>query len=151
MTPVHLGINWNKSVASHRGRSTAGQNIHLHNRQVNGFIYLRSSEVTAVVWWYSKPYQTQTYLLRQSIDWYVMLWMVSSVPCRRLLATVWQLLVASETCYGDHSRFAHSQWETALLCNDVSHWLGASLEPVRIFPGQGGQRREEKPFACYLF
>ena len=28
----------------------------------------------------------------------------------------------------DDSRFAPSQWETALLCNDVSHWLGASLE-----------------------
>ena len=27
-----------------------------------------------------------------------------------------------------HCRFAPSQWETALLCNDVSHWLGASLE-----------------------
>ena len=26
------------------------------------------------------------------------------------------------------SRFAPSQWETALLCNGVSHWLGASLE-----------------------
>ena len=26
------------------------------------------------------------------------------------------------------SRFALSQWETALLCNDVSHWLGASLD-----------------------
>ena len=26
------------------------------------------------------------------------------------------------------SRFAPSQWETALLCNDDSHWLGASLE-----------------------
>ena len=26
------------------------------------------------------------------------------------------------------SRFAPSQWETALLCNDISHWLGASLE-----------------------
>ena len=25
-------------------------------------------------------------------------------------------------------RFAPSQWETALLCNNVSHWLGASLE-----------------------
>ena len=25
-------------------------------------------------------------------------------------------------------RFAPCQWETALLCNDVSHWLGASLE-----------------------
>ena len=29
------------------------------------------------------------------------------------------------------SRFASSQWETALLCNDVSHWLGASLESAR--------------------
>ena len=26
------------------------------------------------------------------------------------------------------SRFASSQWETALLCNDVSHWLDANLE-----------------------
>ena len=28
--------------------------------------------------------------------------------------------------YRADSRFAPSQWETALLCNDVSHWLGAS-------------------------
>ena len=26
------------------------------------------------------------------------------------------------------SRFAPSQWEMSLLCNDVSHWLGANLE-----------------------
>ena len=26
------------------------------------------------------------------------------------------------------SRFMANQWKTALLCNDVSHWLGASLE-----------------------
>ena len=26
------------------------------------------------------------------------------------------------------SRFAPCQWETALLCNDVSHWLGTNLE-----------------------
>ena len=26
------------------------------------------------------------------------------------------------------ARFVPSQWETALLCNDVSHWLGANLE-----------------------
>ena len=25
------------------------------------------------------------------------------------------------------SRFTPSQWETALLCNDVTHWLGTSL------------------------
>ena len=30
--------------------------------------------------------------------------------------------------YRADSRCAPSQWETALLCNDVSHWLGASLE-----------------------
>ena len=28
------------------------------------------------------------------------------------------------------SRFAPSQWETALLCKDVSHWLGTILEPA---------------------
>ena len=31
------------------------------------------------------------------------------------------------------SRFAPSQWETALLCNGVSHWLGASLESA-LYP-----------------
>ena len=30
-------------------------------------------------------------------------------------------------CRAD-ARFAPSQWKTVLLCNDVSHWLGASLE-----------------------
>ena len=33
------------------------------------------------------------------------------------------------------SRFAPSQWETALLCNDVSHWLGASLESALMIDG----------------
>ena len=28
-------------------------------------------------------------------------------------------------------RFGPSQWETALLCNDVFHWLGASLESAQ--------------------
>ena len=30
------------------------------------------------------------------------------------------------------SRFALSQWETPLLCNDVSHWQGASLESALV-------------------
>ena len=33
------------------------------------------------------------------------------------------------------SRFEPSQWETALLCNDVSHWLGTSLESALNEPG----------------
>ena len=32
------------------------------------------------------------------------------------------------TIYRADFRFAPSQWETALLYNDASHWLGASLE-----------------------
>ena len=32
------------------------------------------------------------------------------------------------------SRFVPSQWETVLLCNDVSHWLGTSLESGLIYP-----------------
>ena len=40
-------------------------------------------------------------------------------------------------CYKEHicradSRFVPSQWETVLLCNDVSHWLCASLESSLI-------------------
>ena len=30
--------------------------------------------------------------------------------------------------YMAYTRFAPSLWETALLCNDISHWLGTSLE-----------------------
>ena len=32
----------------------------------------------------------------------------------------------------DDSRFAPNQWETALLCSDVSHWMGASLESALL-------------------
>ena len=31
------------------------------------------------------------------------------------------------------SRFAPSQWETALFCNDASHWLGTNLESALHF------------------
>ena len=34
--------------------------------------------------------------------------------------------------YRADSMFAPSQWEMALLCNDVSHWLGSSLESALI-------------------
>ena len=38
------------------------------------------------------------------------------------------LLVIGLVEYISNSSFAPSQWETALLCNDVSHWLVASQE-----------------------
>ena len=35
--------------------------------------------------------------------------------------------------YRADSRFAPSQWEMPLLCNDASHWLGASLESTLVY------------------
>ena len=36
--------------------------------------------------------------------------------------------MSNTTPYRDQSRYAPSQWETSLYCNDVSHWLGAYLD-----------------------
>ena len=44
----------------------------------------------------------------------------------------WAVLICLQCVKQSNNRvesmFAPSQWETALLCNDVSQWLGASLE-----------------------
>ena len=37
------------------------------------------------------------------------------------------------------SRFASSQWETALLCNTVSNWVHASTESTLLFDWGGGK------------
>ena len=44
-----------------------------------------------------------------------------------------RLYLLNVILYRADSRFAPSQWETALLCNDVSRWLGASLKSARIY------------------
>ena len=38
------------------------------------------------------------------------------------------LLAVIGVCFRVDFRFAPSQWETVLLCNNVSHWLGTSVE-----------------------
>ena len=45
-----------------------------------------------------------------------------------LQATIHHYGLSTYSTYRDDSRFAPSQWETASLCNDVSRWLGASLD-----------------------
>ena len=47
------------------------------------------------------------------------LYQVPGIPYRSY--TIWIKIQAD-------LRFAPSQWETVLRCNDVSHWLGTSLE-----------------------
>ena len=48
-----------------------------------------------------------------------------SRPCRSHL---FDRPIGYISTYRADSRFAPSQWEMALLCNDISHWLGANLE-----------------------
>ena len=48
-----------------------------------------------------------------------------------------QIHYSTETSHGGRiywadTSFAPCQWETALLCNDFSHWLGANLESISI-------------------
>ena len=47
--------------------------------------------------------------------------------CPWLKSFTWRALNSFESFRAD-SRFAPSQWETTLLCNNVSHWLGLSLD-----------------------
>ena len=57
--------------------------------------------------------------------------MATSKPLQKNISkTSWDFKVAqpSGCLLRADSRFAPSQWETSLLCNDVSHWLGTSLE-----------------------
>ena len=44
------------------------------------------------------------------------------------IGTLRKLTSVKESNHRDHSRFAPSQWKTVLLCSDISHRLGASLE-----------------------
>ena len=48
--------------------------------------------------------------------------------------------LCNRAIYKVDSRFAPSQWETALLCNDVSHWLGANLESALNIAHKGCYR-----------
>ena len=43
-------------------------------------------------------------------------------------------LTLLESSYRADSRFVPSQWETASLCNNISHWLGTSPEATLWLP-----------------
>ena len=59
---------------------------------------------------------TLIYVLRQSPQW--------CMQCK----VIFNDLMTGSTIYRADSKFTPSQWEMALLCNVVSHWLGANLE-----------------------
>ena len=52
----------------------------------------------------------------------------SRAPLLEISRVTWQLCQESSWYHRADSRFAPSQWEMALLCTDVSHWLSTNLE-----------------------
>ena len=59
---------------------------------------------------------------------------VLGVPGYETSSVLSMLTQTSPDCQG-WFKFVPSQWETALLCNDVSHWLGPSLESALTAQG----------------
>ena len=59
----------------------------------------------------------------------------------------WRHHVNSLTIRADF-RFAPSQWETALLCNDVSDWLGASIKSALIMISSRQNKTKDKTHIC---
>ena len=59
-------------------------------------------------------------------------WMLTYWVCKKKAAILQtplsNVLIAVDACIRADSRFAPSQWESALLCNNVSHWLAINLE-----------------------
>ena len=57
----------------------------------------------------------------------------------------WRAMETLSSLLSADSRFAPSQWETALLCNDVSRWLGASLESTMLTGPLWGESTDYRP------
>ena len=96
---AHIQINWARNIESN---CLANNNLS------------RASPRSQMLWFFSVNYIYNSGV--QPIG--------SNVLFRRISQYKHLLL----TQYRADSRIAPSQWETALLCNDVSHWLGAWLE-----------------------
>ena len=70
-------------------------------------------------------------------------WWVNTDPDNGLVPSVTKplpepmLTKFHDIIYRADSSFAPSRWETALLCNNVSYWLGTSLESALIWCHKG--------------
>ena len=79
---------------------------------------------------------------------YFQLFRLGAYHCCKMLWHIWSFnggIIRAD------SRFAHSQWEMALLCNDISHWLGASLESTLILHSTKHLQHIDKPTLAWLF
>ena len=87
--------------------------------------------------------QFRAWVLRNRDATSVTRWLLQDAPTVSLsnnqeTPTFYQTLAGVTHCmyYRADSRFTPSQWETALHCNDVIHWLGANLESALYYISQ---------------
>ena len=82
---------------------------------------------TGFVWPLTQQIQMEFEISNFPVDFLWLFAEVSLVKSPSGNCNWWLVNIGSGNGRAD-SRFALSQWETALLCNDVSHWPGANLE-----------------------
>ena len=76
----------------------------------------------------------ETWIVQSSICWYQRFFLLIALTLCAWRTTGGQRRHRDSIWSRADFRFALSQWQTALLCNDVSHWLRASLESALINP-----------------
>ena len=64
--------------------------------------------------------------------------------------SIFKCAVNQKPAFRADSRLAPSQRETALLCNDVSHWLGVSLESALRTDSDKGPATNRRQPICWL-
>ena len=134
--------DWGVHSSFHCGISKSNSNpfiLHLSSARSTRTRRLRSRSMRRR-WWHRliAPSRNLTTLLPSPLSWRNLELVISTT---RLPVHIWRYVQNQReigTTFGclikADSMFAPNQWETALLCNDVSYWLAASLEsPLLIF------------------
>ena len=104
-----------------------------------GLLYLQPVEYDQWWgWWFETPscplwrHHNGTAICASKVTRSLDAWKNESL-CEELCVGACDMQCAARIVFRADSRFAPRQWETALLCNDVSHWLGASLKSALMF------------------
>ena len=80
------------------------------------------------IWWIHRKHWLCNQQV-QILNCVMLYWLILPISLRFTSVALRQSYNCSSRA---ESRFVTSQWETALLCNNVSRWLGASLESALL-------------------
>ena len=86
-----------------------------------------------MLWLHTCPgYFRKPWMINNFITYWAVTYIRDLTVIRNVLGKIDWHQTKTEHIIRADPRFAPNQWETALLCNDVSHWLGANLESALI-------------------